>query len=616
MPRSAALTCLALAIAATSAGCPHTGPKQPKLTPVARDTALLVIPLTADNRQPATDALTRLSDLATGGDIAAAWARVHYLMDLFDDARFRSDDASLTMLHEALGRTDDQEPRGPQTTDWVLAELVREIDDIIGGDRMHPYAQSARTLLEFDARPPASRVGLLTRMGELKAIAKRDHPLADNARLRLFGYCRSALFDVATAKYAERHRVLAHCLYPLYASNPEPYYARRPEDRPPTPSWRDIVTDLLNLADQVAAGKRRLALAGDAGRRSVVKFTGKHAASMPVAPEASALGVAAAERATPYDWTPLILLGAGREPAHMADGRLVSVEVLGKAIAGDGRGMVAIALTGAAPAQVVTNAGASVASAGAETLELAVAIEQFLKVPRGDYWFERIKGDTVARLGVIPVSLAPLRGAEAIKTRTWDPSRATLGLHLQVNGGKWILSGPTGVVSQVDASDKARAQQTLRGVLAWLYAAFPDEDAVVVVPGDGASVTELVAALEALRHDAQGRELIAQVGLGKAAPPVKADVLAGRIERRSKASVTIKPSALAVRTSVVRACYQDVLDNRPKARGEFRLELAGDAVNITSGPKEPALRDCLLNGLSPVMKAQKMASAEVKLTAE
>lgn len=548
--------------------------------------------------------------------MTAAWARVHYLMDLFDDARFRRDSDSLTVLHEALGRTDDQPERGAQTTDWVLAELTREVDDIIGGDRMHPHAQSARTLLEFDSRPPSSRVGLLTRMGELKAIAKRDHPLADNARMRLFGYCRNALADIATARYADRHRVLAHCLYPLYASNPEPYFARRADDRPPTPRWQDIRDNLLELIEKVAAGGRRLALAGAVGREQVKAVTAD-VAHMPVVPGADELGVPAAARATPYDWTPLVLLGNGEDKIRrLADGRIADTEHLGKAIAGDGRRTVAIALRAGSPSGAALKAGGAVALLGAETLEFAVSMQQFLKVPRGDYWFERLKGESTQRLGVIPVSLVPLRGADAVSSKTWDVNRANLKLHLHLEPDKWILTAPTGLVSEIGSADKARAMQTLRGILSWVHAAFPEEDALVLVPEPDTDVAQLVAALEAARHDAQGRELIDQIGLSDKLPAVTSNVLADRIERRSKAAVEISPSALAVRTSVVRACYQDALDSRPKAKGAFRLELGGDVVRVTSGPKEPALRDCLMAGLAPMMKAQKMASAEVKLSAE
>ena len=607
---------MALALAITSTACPNKGAREPALSPNVRDTALLVIPVTEQSRPPAAQALSRLTDRATGGDIVAAWARVHYLIDLFDDARFRRDNTSLSLLHEALGRTDDQAERGPQTTDWVLAEITREIDDIIGADRMHPYAQSARTLLEFDSRPPASRVGLLTRMGELKAVAKHDHPLADNARLRLFGYCRNALFHVPAARFAERHLVLAHCLYPLYASNPEPYFARRAEDRPPTPRWQDIVDQLRQLVAPVISGKRRLALAGAAGRAAVEEFTTANAATMPESPAPDALGVPDAERAAPYDWTPLVLLGAGSLPGRMSDGMPADTDHLGKAIAGDGRRTATVALATTAPTGVLLKAADAIAQAGAETLELAVAIEQFLKVPRGDYWFERIQGDKTRRMGVIPVSLVPLRGAGAVDSSSWDTSRATLGLHLHIKAGQWVLSAPTGVISTVPSADRAHAMTTLRGIIAWLYQAFPDEDAVVVVPADDATVADVASALEALRHDAQGREAISQVGLGRTVPAVTANTLADRIERRSRAAVEIAPSALAVRTSVVRACYQNVLDSRPKARGGFRLELSGEVVTITSGPKEKALRDCLVEGLAPMMKAQKMASAEVTLTAE
>ena len=601
------LSLAGLALSLTA--CPTPAPTGPTTSAVAKDSALLVLPLTESSQKPAREALDRLSDRATGGDLAAAWTRLHYLIDLFDDARFRRDPLSLQLLHEAIGSTDDGERRGAEATDRVLAELLRDADDIMGRDRMHPHAQGARTLLEFDSNPPASRVGLLTRMATLERLAQPDQPLADNARLRLLGYCRLAFQDIPKSRYADRPKVLAHCLYPLYRSDPAPYFARLAEDRPPLPRWQDLRDRWLERIEDVAAGGRRLAGAGQAERERLRETVTRNANAMPVLPPLADLALPRVRRVALYEWTPLLPLGDGSQRALLDD-----IPGLTRAVAGDGRRLGTVALRADAPATAVLDAAAGLVRAGADRLELAVVTSQKMKVPTGDYWHGRLQDESVDRLGVIPLSLAPYRGTANVRSSHWDPGRATLGLHLEVQAGRWVLKAPTGSVTEVATADLAAAQKTLRGVLSWLYAAFPDEDAVVVVPVSGATVDSLAHALEAVRHDAEGRELLAHVGLGRTSPTIAADSLAGRIDRRSKANVEIRPSALAVRTSVVRSCYQDVLDNDATAAGAFRLELTDGRLAITNGPKNPALRACLMTGLASMMKEQSMASAEVILT--
>jgi hypothetical protein len=607
-------SCLILAVLVLSA-CPRSGPRAPAAPTVEHDLAALVIPVPESEPERARAALARLGQRAQAGDIEAAWTRIHYLIDLFDDARFARDDHSLALLHQALGHA-DAGARGPEATQAVLAGLLREVDRVLALDRLHARAQAARTVLEFDSRPPLTRVGLFSRMAALKAVARSESPLGDNARLRLAGYCRQALLDAPRARYAERTRVIAHCLYPLYDTDPEPYFADNPALRPPAPRWRDLLARLGELTAEVAQSRGRLGRAG-AHMTAGLAAIADAGAGLPELPDRAALDALAlpqARYAIPYDWTPLLLLGQGNDLSALDDQQAITQSVLG-----DGRRTLAVALSRDAPAELVTRVARVADSAGAARLELALTIAQTLKVPPGDYWEARVHDGTITRLAVIDLSLAPLDKPATARTPEWDPDRADLGLHLEIGGESWRLTSPAGVVATIAAPSAERAAAELGRVLGRVQAAFPDEDALVLVPGKGATVLALVSAAEASRHDEHGRERMTQLGLAARAPVARSvatkTTLAQRIERRAGAQVDIEPSALAMRASVVRGCYQDILDRRPAAAGRFRLELQGKDVVVTQGARDPDLRRCVVEGVGPTMESQGMASAVIELRA-
>src|SRR4029079_16045368 len=106
-----------------------------------------------------------------GSPAAAAgrFARVHRLLDLYDTARF----AKSAEARAALGRELGVEVgTGPAATDKVIAALEVEVDKVLAADRLHAGAQDAKTLLDFDGKPPAARAEVLQRMREIKAIAR------------------------------------------------------------------------------------------------------------------------------------------------------------------------------------------------------------------------------------------------------------------------------------------------------------------------------------------------------------------------------------------------------------------------------------------------------------
>ena len=635
---------------------PQPRPAAPAPAP-AIDTAALVIPVPADTGDPGAPHATlatmgQLAARAAQGDVDAAWTRAHYLLDLFDDARFRGDARSLDLLHQAAG-TADGPRRGPAATDAVLRALGVAVDQVLAQDRLHAPALAARTLIDFDARPPA-RAEVFQRTSELRAIGRGAGALAANARLRLFGYCRQALADAMRARWADRVRVMSHCLYALYDADPAPYFAEDPAARPPPPRWQDLLEDLARLlapvadAPSAAAGSGHLAAAARSLLQDLEPLAAAAAGALPSVPDPVALGLPRVAGAPLHDFTPLVVLGDGQDTGALDD-----IEALTRAVQGDGRRTLAVALAAGAPADLVLRAARAAASAGATRLELLAATEQALVVPPGDYWSGRLPArqrdgqtndqatdqagsQTALRLAVIELSLATLDSGAlpSVRTSGWDPARARLGLHLVVGPDAWVLTSPTGAVATVaapatgpgagaleapgapgasSAPTAAAATDALRAALARLSRAFADEDALILVPGPKATVGALVAAAAAVSRDHAGRPLVTRLGLAARAPASRARDLARRIGRRADATAVIVPDALAARTSMLRRCYQDVLERQPRAGGAFRLERRGDAVTITEGPRDQALRDCVRAALAPAMLEQQIPSATATL---
>jgi hypothetical protein len=601
------LAALAAAALIIQAGCPRGAtPAAPETSAgpsTADDAAALRIPPTA----VASEALARLASRAAGGDAEAAWARAHYLVDLFDDARFRRDAASLALLFAAVGEPDPR-PDDPGLTDRVLSSLLVEVDAVLRADRLHGPALAARTLLEFDYRPPADRREALRRVGQLKAVARGDGPLAASAALRLYGYCAVAFEDALRARWADRPRIAAHCLYPLYDADPEPYFADDPAQRPPPPRWRELADEIADMLDEIAGSGARVAVAARAQRRHLAALAVRAGAELPAEPDPDALGLRPVAHASAYDYTPLLTWpGDDAWDAERA-------EALALAVRGDGRQAVALALDEAAPASALHGAAQAARAAGAAHLEILVATHQRLRVPPGDYWAGRLEGDRVARAAVVPLSLAPL--VTDPDAGPWEPRRGALALHLEIGGDRWRLVAPTGELGSFAVGPDEDAAAALRAALIRVQQAFADEDALVLVPEADVAYGALVTAALAAAHRADGQPLFPRLGLGREAPRPSARTLPRRIERRWRATAVIEPALLAPRTGALRRCYQGLLEQTPRLSGAFRLDLDGEEVRIRSGPAHRALRACVLTTLAGAIVASEVPSAAVTLSPE
>ncbi len=602
----------AVALLLALAGCPHrTAPVDPgaaQREALARDIAALIIP-PGDDTWPA---LTRLGERGDDGDVTAAWERAHYLLDLFDDARFRRDPTSLVLLARA---GDFAAEHGAAATDQALAFLDAELNRVSRLDRLHAGAQAARTLVQFDRDPPTRRDQVFQRIGEVKAVA-RGPILAGNAELRLYGYCRNAFTDAVRAPWSLRMRVLAHCLYPLYDSDPEPYFADDPALRPPPPRWRVLRDDLDRLIGRVADRGDRLAPAARHQRQALAEFLADNQDRLPELPDPSAIGAIQVAHATPYDWSPLLQLGDGSALPPLAQ----DIDRLAKPVQGDGRGAVAVALTADAPLAALAHAVEVATGAGAVRVELLVAIDQKLVVPPGDYWSGRLHGDHVLRLATIPVMVAAAPPAPEVlanlhpHVQSWDPDRARLGLHLEITDRKWRLVAPTGTVAELDVGGAGDLATRLRAVLARVRAAFSGESGLVLVPTPSVTYGAVVSAAAAAATDADGRALFPMLGFAATVPRPDSESLARRIERRAGARVAIDPAVLDSRATLVRNCYQELLEHKPELGGEVRVELRGNAAAVVAGPRDAELRRCVVRGVGAAMAAAGVASAAVTLS--
>jgi len=561
-------------------------------------------------------ALVGLAERAKAGDLHAAWQRIHYLVDLFDDARFRRAGDSLPLLAKlANDPRFKAKPRGSAATDRALAFLLREVDVLLLRKRLHAEAQNARTLIEFDNTPLVDRTKVFQRMVELKSIARGGGPLAANAMLRLFGHCRIAMKDATKAHWAKRVATLSHCLYPLYDSDPDPYFAADPNQRPPAPDWKILAARLTGLGESIATSKSRLA---NAGRNQVNRFKGfllANTTDLPAAPNPRSYNLPLVDRATFYDWTPILSLGRGDKLKSVAD----YAKPLRMQVRGDGRFTLAVAVDALGTAAALIRAAEVALHTGAQRMELLVSTKQKLRVPTGDYWHGRISGDTVTRMAVLPLSLATLvrdnikRGRpEGPRGADWDPARARLELHLVVDRDRWRLLSPQGELANIAVSAHgARPFVKLREQLARIRSAYTEEDSLILVPRQNTTYSTFVSAAAAANKDKNGRPLMLRLGLRTTEPKVTDHLLKRKIERRWRARVTVEPKSLGSRVVAIRTCYQGLLESSPALAGKLYVEQAGDGARITRGPKHPQLRDCVTKSLGTVLKQRKISTATV-----
>jgi hypothetical protein len=582
-------------------GCPRgSGGKTPVIPSKGNDVALTIPPTPETFR-----ALEALESRARQGDLGSAWSRARYLLDLFDDARFGNDARSRAALWQVFGAADPD--RGAAATARAIEALEIEVDRVLELDRLHPGASAAKTLLAYDAHPPTRREQVLQRMIELKGAGNVSDVEA-NATLRLTAYCARALEDATRAAWAERPLVLSHCLYPLYASVPDAFFDRDPEQRPPLPRWRDLVAALETQLSTIVAPSRLAPAAAQLAKRVATAAAERHT-ELPEALDPA--GLPRADHAAPYDWTPIL-----EAPRADADVREVA-GAIALPLEGDGRGVVALRLPANTERARFDLAVRATRAAGAEAVALLYDVVQVLSVPDGDYWHGRLADNTVHRAAAVRVALSTEEHGDGTP-RTgpnqprWDPARARLGIHLVIDRARWTLVAPEGELATV-AHDSAKGdpETELRVALARIRAAFPGESALLVVLAADATYASLARAVQAAARDDQGRPLFPMLAFAAAAPKATGSTLPRRVERRWAARVEVTPAALDGAVAAVRSCYQDRLETDPAYATSMSIQRIGNAARVISGGGGKALDRCIESAVSSAMSNGKVDSATI-----
>ena len=590
---------ISLSVACGGAGVGPTGPgngSAPAKVTVETRSQLVIPPI-----ETSLDAMRTLETLSDAGSIEAAVLHAHYAMDLFDDARFSGGEESRSLLAEVAGRPKDS-MQGPAATQALAELLVLDADRVLELDRTDPIGQELRVLASYDAAPPANRADVLQAMEELKRIREKRGKLADNATLRLFGYCRSALIDAQQFDRVGQRVALSHCLYPLYSSDPTPYFAEHSTERPPPPQVDKIAATMSTLL--ATRGDSRLAASFDMQRAWAKSFSQSPGLLAQIDP--IALRLPSVELAQPYDDAPIF---TSESPS------------LGRELLADGRGQVAVALASETPAADMLTSAKAISAVGGDTLLLLVATSQRLRVPRGDYWSGTVSDAPIWRVGQVSFSLArlaatknnPSQRAEGTKAAEWNAQHSDLTLHLIVSPSQWTLLSPLGQIAQFAVGDKdASAPQILQDALLELRLAYPDEQGFILVPEGGTSVGALTLAAEAAHHRADGLPLFPRLALAETAPKVrKGKQLENRITRRAAANVSVNPEALASKVPAALRCYQALADARALPTASVRLERSTEGkVSATGGSKN--LQACATESFAEEMLRKKLRAAEVQ----
>ncbi len=580
-------------------------------TPTAAANAATRRQLTIPPNVKSLTMMRTLQVLGDAGDEEAAWQRTHYLLDLFDAARFAQDEESRTLLAEIAGRPISA-MRGPAATQAIAELLVLEADRVLELNRQHRNAQAVRVLASYDAAGPTVRNEVGQAMQELKRVQKRGGVLASNSSLRLFAYCQQALIDAQTFGRAGHRIAISHCLYPLFDADPEPYFATRSQDRPPPPTISRIVATLRH---EEAQDPGRIARALEAQRDWLETFSETFTKAQKTDHEVDALllRLPPAQTAAPDDDYPLL-----RADADI--GQLRALQLV------DTRHTLALAVASEHPGAALLSSASKARGAGASSLALLVAIEQRLRVPPGDYWSEEAEMHSVLRVGQLLFSLDTMDGlpnathdrpSEA-KATSWNRRQAQLSLHLLVAPGYWTLASPDGRLARIAIGNKdSSPTESLRSILTSIRNAYPDEQGIILVPQGDVSVGALVLAAQAASHDEHMRPLFSQLALASKAPKVRPGArLLSRIHRRAALQVLVEPSQLSSRTPFALRCYQGLADSRNAPTAVVRLELGSDGNVTTLGKGATKLRMCAQAAFSPDMKKQGLRAVTVTFRAK
>jgi hypothetical protein len=406
----------------------------------------------------------RLAMLAEAG-VRGRMLRLDRLLDLYDGARFASDDQARESLWAALGGY--ATTQGIDASREVVLRLLDEayaIEDLAArspgalDEGEQQFVAEAIMLLSTDLFLPDSAESLISQTLAYRILAESGHPrIADNAHWRLYDHVRGVLDGTIEVGPELRPDVLVHALY-AEREDVSPWLEDvAPHARPPLPS----ATELWSLLD-----RHRVAIEAIPRWQKVVAMRAQAEADLRDAivellprPRDPAWALPRLPRGTgqPESLAPVLLLSDRSlilEPTSSAPQELSTAgtseehftAIEGRVIA-DGRGTVLLAADPLAPAPHFFMTMASLFMARVTTIEFAVHEP-------------RIDGEdmVVVALPLYVVrsdDLAP--GARALRDARIKATLTGRGPRFQVDG-RWLSANPA-LPSDVErfAADLRRA---------------------------------------------------------------------------------------------------------------------------------------------------------------
>lgn len=548
--------------------CPH-GPAPTTGTGTQPGTQEVLAALTLPPRPDTSAALAALARAASEGSCPSAEARARYLLDLFDVVRLlpdlaASDQARLASTHALLWESlslPGEPARGRLATRLVLEGLhLAATGAAASACRSASAAPQMIELLDADQASRRDPRDALRLAVVYKRLARSDSVFRDNARLRLADWCWQAFKLAAGGEAALQHARLNQCLFALYDADPSPYFEADPHKRPMDPPWTLLRDQLLASLDTLSTG--RLAVLGEALKRSAGSFLDQAAPSLPLPLDLGRLSLALATWSQPWDRTPLARIG---DKGFLVDGIAClhdQEDCVQRAIArrleGDRRGRLTLLAPPDSRADEILPFARDARLAGASILELALSRQIADQAPEGDVQRAIFGQGPLFRLETLPFSLLPLaaRAAASPSRDTprglgYAPENAPNQLSMRIRRDGLILSSLHGTLPVISVKDLAATLLTLRLV-------YPEDSAMVLVPLPGSLVSDLVsAASTALRHENQS--LFPGLALGPSGLPQPEADLSPRLRLLSAAHVTVTPDASRTLAEGLRRCYLRVL---------------------------------------------------------
>ncbi len=165
--------------------------------------------------------------------VQTALLRLHYLVDLFDFARFMPHEPSRTVLLETLNipsRSDDSVERTAAVTKIVLQTLHQYAARLLNHSKKSGINSDIveelsflKKMLDLDREFPRTANERLEHVNFLKTHGDGPGRFRANALLRLYGWCAQSLWAMMIAPEGKRQKAANFCLYTLTEHDPRAY---------------------------------------------------------------------------------------------------------------------------------------------------------------------------------------------------------------------------------------------------------------------------------------------------------------------------------------------------------------------------------------------------------